>query len=110
MKIFIKYDGSEESINDIKDLVNRANKKYEGTYKYDIHEKKVIGYPNMIISSTNLKEFEEGLPMQSSTGVPIGYYIFFNIPEDSFNSKYDFPSFSCCVEKYYLEYKEKMEI
>lgn len=106
MKTFIKYDGSEESINEIKALVDRVNKKYEGTHKYSMN--KTIDH--IWLSSTNLEDMEDNYPNETSVGATIGYYVYFDIPENVPSYSSDFPSFGCCVEKYYLEYKNKMEL
>lgn len=109
---FIKYDGSQESIDLIKQVVDRANKKYNGIHKYEMG----IGIPtngcqdHIWISSTNLEDEEDGELCQTSVGAAIGYYVFFDIPENVPSYSSDFPSFSACVEGYYLEYKEKMEL
>jgi|LakMenE18May11ns_1017448.scaffolds.fasta_scaffold9231873_2 hypothetical protein len=106
MKTFIKYDGSEESINEIKALVDKVNKKYEGTHKYSMC--KTIDH--IWLLSTNLEDMEDNDPNETSVGVTIGYYVYFDIPENVPSYSIDFPSFGCCVEKYYLEYKIKMEL
>lgn len=103
---FIKYDGVE-SIKLIQEVVDKANKKYEGKHSYKLIEEKDM----LCVVSTNLEDYNEDgeLNETSSAGIK-GYYFYFEIPENVPSWSHDFPSFKICVEKYYLEYKKETEL
>ena len=103
---FIKYDGVE-SIKLLQEVVDKANKKYEGKHTY-----KLIKDKDMLwVVSTNLEDYgEDGEANEKSSGVGKGYYFYFDIPENVPSWSHNFPSFGTCVEEYYLQYKKEMEL
>jgi hypothetical protein len=108
---FIKYDGSQESVDDIQALVDRANIKYKGIYLYEMIKSKFNnGIRSVDVIGINSKNLNDEEDESISIGTEIGGYVYFNIPENKHNYSSVFPSFKSCNENYYLEYKNSIEL